>query len=125
MPKRKGQKDEEREERIAMEAIVDAYDPEEQAMGWYYYLQDKIGFPFQGKCILERKISPLKLKEVVDVIEMAPTDDCEQEMFVVIRWMERELAVPLVQIEGVDVDDETEEAIADWHYWMEQGYQLG
>ncbi len=30
--------DKEREERITMEIIVDAYGPEEQAMGWYYYL---------------------------------------------------------------------------------------
>ena len=29
-----------------MEAIVDANGPEEQAMGWYYYLEDKISFPF-------------------------------------------------------------------------------
>ena len=29
------EKDEAREERIAFEAIVDAYGPEEQAMGWY------------------------------------------------------------------------------------------
>jgi hypothetical protein len=125
MPKGKVQKDEEREERIVMEAIVDAYGPEEQAMGWYYYLQDKISFPFQGKCILERKISPLKLKEVVEVISMAPEDECEREMFVVIRWMNRELAVPLVQLKGIKVNDETEEAIGDWHYWMEQGYEWG
>ena len=31
-------KDEEREERIHMEIIVDAYGPEERAMGWYNYL---------------------------------------------------------------------------------------
>ena len=30
-------KDEEREERIHMEIIVDAYGPEEQAMGWYNF----------------------------------------------------------------------------------------
>jgi len=29
-----------REERIIMEIIVDAYDEEERAMGWYYYLED-------------------------------------------------------------------------------------
>ena len=125
MPPSKAQKDEEREHRISMEAIVDAYGPEEQAMGWYYYLEEKISFPFQGKCILERKVSPLKLKEVAEVISMAPEDECEREMFVVIRWMDRELAVPLVQIEGIDVDDETKEAIGDWHYWMERGYELG
>ena len=37
--------DEEREERIQMEIIVDAYGPEEQAMGWYYYLADNMSFP--------------------------------------------------------------------------------
>jgi hypothetical protein len=38
-----------REERIHNEAIVDA-SPDEQAMSWYYYLEGKIRFPFQGKC---------------------------------------------------------------------------
>ena len=33
--------DPEREHRISMEAIVDAYDAEDRAMGWYYYLSYK------------------------------------------------------------------------------------
>ena len=33
-------RDEERQQRINMEIVVDAYTPEEQAMGWYYYLED-------------------------------------------------------------------------------------
>jgi hypothetical protein len=28
---------------------VDAYGSEEKAMSWYYYLENKIRFPFQGK----------------------------------------------------------------------------
>src|SRR6266852_2110471 len=43
-----------REGRIHNEAIVDAYGPEEQAFGWYYYLNDRIRFPFQAKCIAPR-----------------------------------------------------------------------
>mgnify|MGYP002777159226 FL=1 len=39
-------RDEERETRIMMEVVVDAYGPEERAMGWYYYLQDTMQFPF-------------------------------------------------------------------------------
>ena len=39
------------EERIRMEIVVDAYGPEEQAMGWYYYLQDTMQFPFTASCI--------------------------------------------------------------------------
>jgi len=47
------EKDEEREERIHNEAIVDAYDAEEQAVGWYYYLAESMTFPFQARCIQE------------------------------------------------------------------------
>ena len=46
-------RDEEREERIMMEVVVDAYGPEERAMGWYYYLQDTMQFPFTATCTLE------------------------------------------------------------------------
>ena len=46
--------DEAREERITMEIIVDAYGPEEQALGWYYYLEEKLQFPFTARCIAER-----------------------------------------------------------------------
>ncbi len=38
MPRRKRSKA--REERITMEIIVDAYGSEEQAMGWYCYLDE-------------------------------------------------------------------------------------
>ena len=48
---KKPKKDPIREDRIHDQAIVDAYGPEEQAMSWYYYLDDKIRFPFQAKCI--------------------------------------------------------------------------
>ena len=120
----KVERDEQREERIQMEAVVDAYDAEEQAMGWYYYLEDKIRFPFQARCIRERTISPLRVDEVVEVQGMANEGDCMAEMFVMIAWSDRTFGVPLMQLEGVDVDTETEEAIADWHYWVGRGYQL-
>ena len=38
--------DEVRERRITMEAVVDAYNEEERAVGWYYYLEGKLNFPF-------------------------------------------------------------------------------
>ena len=117
--------DEEREERIHNEAIVDAYGPEEQALGWYYYLEARLGFPFRAKCIAERVTSPLRPGEKVQVIGMAPEDECEREMFVVIAWNGRTLAVPLAQLDGVAVDEETRQAIGDWHYWVGRGHELG
>jgi hypothetical protein len=45
-------------------------------------------------------------------------------MFVLIRWEHRGLAAPLVQLEGVAVDDQTRQVIEDWQYWVAQGYEL-
>jgi len=120
----KVEKYEPREYRIAMEAIVDAYGPEEQAMGWYYYLDDKIQFPFEARCIATRPISPLKVGERVRVIQMAPEDECMREMFVEIEWQKRTFGVPLAQLQPLELDEDTQEAIADWHYWVARGYEF-
>jgi hypothetical protein len=117
-------RDEEREQRIVMEIIVDAYGPEEQAMGWYYYLEQTLIFPFAARCISERSSSPLEIGDQVKVVGMPPEEDCEHEMLVLIERKRRPLAVPLAQLEGAEVDDETRQAIEDWHYWVEQGYEL-
>jgi hypothetical protein len=50
-----------RERRIAMEAVVDAYNSEERAMGWYYYLEERLKVPFQARCQSKREISPLRI----------------------------------------------------------------
>ena len=122
-----------REDRIENEAIVDAT-PEEQAMGWYYYLESKIRFPFPAKCIAADVVSPLltgplygdlsRKGETVDVVRMAPEDNCEHDMFVLVRWQGRKMAVPLSQLAAIDADESTAEAIGDWHYWVAQGYIL-
>jgi len=116
----KPKKDPIREDRIDNEAIVDAYGPEEQALGWYYYLQDKIRFPFQAKCIVAKTVSPLLKGETVEVRRMAPEDACSADMLVLIRWKGRNVAVPLSQLIPLDTDESTTEAIGDWHYWVAQ-----
>jgi len=116
------EKDAAREERILMEAIVDANGPEEQAMGWYYYLEDKISFPFTAECIAVNKRSPLELGERIKVTRMGGEENCEHDMYVEISWKGKALAVPLSQIEPLNVDEDTVEAIGDWHYWKNRGY---
>lgn len=113
-----------REERIEMEIVVDAYGESERVMGWYYYLQDNLTFPFQAKCISLRSISPLKKGEIVTVTAIAPEEECESDMFVRIQWDKREFAVPLSQLQGISMDKSTKEAIEDWHYWVNMGYQF-
>ena len=117
--------DPDREHRITMEIIVDAYGSEEQAMGWYCYLQDEIPFPFTATCIAERAISPLRTGDEVEILGMAPESECLHEMFVETRWDRRPLAIPLSQVRPINATDEkTKQAVADWHYWVARGYEL-
>lgn len=114
------EKDEERDERIRNEIIVDTYSPEEQAMGWHAYLDDTLDVPFEARCLTEREESPLKEGETVRVIGMPRTDPTLRQQFVTIAWRDRELGVPLKQLEPVDASSITEQAIADWHYWLDR-----
>ena len=121
----KEKKNSERENRISEEIIVDAYGPEEQAMGWYYYLEDKLCFPFLATCITERATSPLRKGDEVEILRMAHEEECQHEMFVETRWERRTLAIPLSQLKPIaEADEDTTEAIEDWHYWINQGYVL-
>jgi hypothetical protein len=107
-----------------MEAVVDAYDTEERAMGWYYYLDDKLHLPFQARCIEKRGISPLRIGEEVEVLGMTSESQSLRDMFVDVHWQDRRFGVPLAQLEAIDGDEETEEGIADWHYWCAREYEF-
>jgi hypothetical protein len=119
---KKVHKDPVREDRIHEEAIVDAYGPEEKAMGWYYYLEGKLSFPFRAKCTASKITSPLKNGETVQVLRMAPDEVCATDMLVLVRWHRSKLAVPLAQLTAIEPDKSTAEAIGDWQYWVAQGY---
>lgn len=118
------EQDNAREERIKMEVIVDAYDEQERAMGWYYYLEDRLSFPFPAKWISRNRPNARK----VTVLKMSSEDDCSNNMFVEVLYREGELEdvflAQLSDIQPLDPDSTTEEAIGDWHYWFERGYKF-
>ena len=113
-----------REKRISDEIVVDAYGPEERAMGWYYYLEGKLHFPFRARCAKRTSASPLRVGEIVNVTGMAPEDDCTGDMIVLARLDRRTFGVPLSQLNPHALDVDTAEAIADWHYWCTMGYEF-
>ena len=111
-----------REHRTEQEIAVHAYTSDERAIGWHCYLDDKLRFPFKARCIAVREMSPLKMGEEIEVLGMAPGDDCMKEMFVIVGFAGRKLGVPLAQIEPIGADAATREAVEDWRYWLEMGY---
>ena len=48
----------------------------------------------------------------------------EHDMFVLIRWKCRQLAVSFMQLEGIQVDEQTQQAGEDWRYRVNRGYEL-
>ncbi len=108
-----------------MEIVVDAYNEQERALGWYCYLQDRLGFPFAATCIVERDISPLRINDEVEAIGMPNEEECEREVFVSIAWNDGCLAIPLSQLKPVrGLDKTTKMAVEDWHYWFNMGYRF-
>ena len=118
------EQDDIREERIMMEIVVDAYNEEERAMGWYYYLEDQLNLPFKAKWVSRNKPDGRE----VTVVGMSPEDDCLHDMFVEVLYREGEFedvfSARLSDIQPLDTDSATEEAIGDWHYWIERGYEF-
>jgi len=57
------------------------------------YLDDKIRFPFQGKCIAPNVVSPRRKGETVEVQRMAPEDAFSADMLVLIRCNGRTMAL--------------------------------
>ena len=76
-----------------------------------------------ARCVAKRAISPLRIGDEVEVVGVAPEEECEHEMFVLTRWERGTLAVSLAQLEGVAVDERTRQATEDWQYWVAR-YEL-
>lgn len=126
MNKKRPRRDDDREERITMEIIVDAYNESEVWTAWYCYLENTLAFPFEAECVKSRKMSPLKPGERVTVMGMLDDDEGDGlgEMMVEAEWRDCTMGIPLAQIKGIGLDEKTAEAIADWHYWVAQGRQF-
>jgi hypothetical protein len=113
-----------REERIEMEIVVDAYNDMERAIGWHCSIDNWVSNTVRCRCHKTRSMSPLKVGDEVDVLEVAPEGDCESEMFVFVQWNDRKLAVPLEQLEPIEGDPKAIEIIEDWLYWCLMGYEF-
>ena len=114
--------DPEREERIQDEVTVDCQDEEEQASGWFCYLENRVTCPFTAECSHELPSSPLRLGEKVTVLDVLELDHPARGAFLdQIEWHDRKLGVPLSQLRAVDADKSTTEALADWSYWVARG----
>jgi hypothetical protein len=86
-----------REDRILFDIVVDAYKETERAMGWYCYLQDCLQIPFAA-IWRSAPSAPMPATQIPDGLKV------------------EQLIVPLGQLECQSLNEETCQAVADWHY---------
>jgi hypothetical protein len=114
-----------RRDRIEDEIIVDCYDEYEVAMGWFYYLNDNLKFPFNASIVGDIKVGSIKEGDRVIVTEFVNSDedDVSIEDFVATVGIEKGehiYDIPLENIKSVDCSDDTFNVIEDWRYWCER-----
>jgi hypothetical protein len=111
-----------REHRIIYEIVVDCYNEFEVASAWYAYMEDKLEFPFQAKCVVRNGSGALDFGEQVTVTGLPDQEECEDGLKVLIEYLEDEIDVLIEEIECIAGSDETKTAIDDWRYGIAHGY---
>ena len=121
----RGTSNQNRKDRIEDEIIVDCYDEYEMAMGWFYYFEDNLNFPFKATVLKNSEISGLEEGDIVEVYEFinSSEDDVHIDNFVArvgIQKDEHIYDISLQFIRGIDCDEVTDNVIEDWRYWCEK-----
>jgi hypothetical protein len=80
--------------------------------------------PFKARCRLTRPISLLKVKEEVEISRHGTGRGMRKRMFVWVKRAGKRIAIPLAQLQPLSKDQDTREAVGDWLYWVDWGYEL-
>ena len=93
----------------------------EVAADWYYYLEERLVFPFRARCGAALFPQPAHRGQDFEVIGLATEDACTNDMRVMMRIHGTKVIVPLVLLEVTEAFGETIEAVAQWKSWVRSG----
>lgn len=107
-----------REHRILYEVIVDAYDEQEEYMGWYYYLAENLRFPTPATARLtlrggKSETKPVQIVEVDPKSEEAPP----VRLGIAEKGSGRVQYLSPEEIVRLDTSPDNLKIINDWLYW--------
>ena len=115
------EKDKERDHRIHYEIIVDAYDEYEQAMSWYYHMEENLEFPMKAKVKLRLRGGKTEEK-AVQIVEVDPKSETSLTLRLGITEgkSDRVQYISPEDIVSINTSDENLEILNDWLYWNGQ-----
>lgn len=105
---------------------VDCYDDYEKKMGWYYYLQDELDFPFIAYMPVKMKNqrSNTLISSEIEIIGLLGEDFIYRynDIMVEAELGEYIMNFPLSEIKNIKSSPENIAIISLWKYWFEKQY---
>lgn len=98
--------DDKREERITGDILVDIYEDYEVPLGWYYYLERTLNFPFPALWQTASQKGKGKGAQV-EVVGMAEEEECSSEMVCEVAFEGDVFSVPLINLFAPEADEKT------------------
>ena len=108
---------------IDYEVVVDAYDDSEVYMGWYYFMSERLKFPFKAVATIKKRNGSTE-ESTVEVVEDATDGDrfkC-QAYYVNVDYEGVMMKVEVGDLKPINASEETLKAITVWQYGKENGY---
>ncbi|MBE0470314.1 MAG: hypothetical protein IBX55_12510 [Methyloprofundus sp.] len=111
------------QDRINYQILADCYDEYEQGQAWTLYLVDNITCPFTAKYTGSSKLS-ITANILVTVLELMNSEyDSEEDFECFMAMVEVEVGdviyeIPLADLKVVEANEKTEQAVADWKYYI-------
>ncbi|MDB9529398.1 calcium-binding protein, partial [Oscillatoria sp. CS-180] len=59
-----------------------------------------------------------------EVVGMADEDECDRDMFVEVAIEEDIFSLPLLGLQPINIDEDTNQGFTDWQYWCDRGYSF-
>lgn len=109
--------DEEMKDKIYNEIIVDAYDEYEQSMGWYYFFEETLEFPFTATAHLKKRDGATESKRVKITGIVSKEEDFRSDDFNLEMEQGQYLRpVAYSALSDIKASEETLEAFQIWEY---------
>lgn len=117
---------EEKRHKIDYEIIVDCYDDHEVNMGWYYFFEKTLEFPFEAAMFIKSRDGKSKLKKV-DVLGIATKEgdfDNLQEIALEVSPKESEIIMEagISKLKNLKGSQANREAFEIWNFWKSGQY---
>ena len=107
--------------KIDYEIIVDCYDEYEMSMGWYYYFEESLEFPFKATAELKKRDGSIEPKEV-KIMGMASDEEGFKDHDFLLEMENGQYVnkIAYSKLSNFKASDETLEAFEVWGFWIKK-----